>query len=149
MSISALARYGFDLPRLAYAGRTALAACLAFTIAWLLGLEHPQWAGMTVWAASQPTRGSCLKKASSASRERSAARSRASCWCWPRPSTRGCWSGGSLSGWACAPGSAIFSAVLFPTARSWPGSPPPWWRSSTRPIPNGYCIWAPTGWRPC
>ncbi|MFD1198013.1 FUSC family protein [Brucella gallinifaecis] len=62
MSISRLARYGFDLPRLAYAGRTALAACLAFMIAWLLGLEHPQWAGMTVWAASQPTRGQLLEK---------------------------------------------------------------------------------------
>ncbi|WP_138466745.1 FUSC family protein [Poseidonocella sp. HB161398] len=59
---AALERAGFDLPRMAYAGRTAIAACLAFLAAWALGLEHPQWAGMTVWAASQPLRGQLLEK---------------------------------------------------------------------------------------
>lgn len=45
-----------------FAGQTAVTACLAFVVAWLLGLEHPQWAAMTVWAASQPTRGQLLEK---------------------------------------------------------------------------------------
>lgn len=31
-------------------------------MAWLFGLEHPQWSAMTVWAASQPTRGQLLEK---------------------------------------------------------------------------------------
>lgn len=57
-----LTRCGFDLPRLTYAGRTAAAACMAFALAWLAGLEHPQWSAMTVWAASQPTRGQLLEK---------------------------------------------------------------------------------------
>lgn len=55
-------RLGFDRARLGFALRTALAACAALVIAWLLGLEHPQWAGMTVWAASQPVRGQLLEK---------------------------------------------------------------------------------------
>ncbi|WP_172327865.1 FUSC family protein [Mangrovicoccus sp. HB161399] len=59
---AALARMGFDLPRLAYAGRTAVAACIALLLAWAAGLEHPQWAAMTVWAASQPLRGQLLEK---------------------------------------------------------------------------------------
>lgn len=57
-----LADHGFDPGRLAFAGRTAVAACLAFVGAWALGLEHPQWAGMAVWAASQPTRGQLIEK---------------------------------------------------------------------------------------
>lgn len=58
----ALKKLGFDRDRLIFALRTAFAACLALVIAWLLGLEHPQWAGMTVWAASQPVRGQLLEK---------------------------------------------------------------------------------------
>ena len=57
-----MAKFGFDLPRLNFAFRTAVAACLALFIAWLLGLEHPQWSAMTVWAAAQPTRGQLLEK---------------------------------------------------------------------------------------
>lgn len=57
-----LTNLGFDSARTAYAIRTALAACFAFTFAWFIGLEHPQWAAMTVWAASQPTRGHLLEK---------------------------------------------------------------------------------------
>lgn len=53
---------GFDLPRLRFAFHTAIAACIAFLIAWRLGLDHPQWSAMTVWAASQPTRGQLLEK---------------------------------------------------------------------------------------
>ncbi|MGE4326511.1 MAG: FUSC family protein, partial [Pseudodonghicola sp.] len=60
--IASLAKLGFDTPRMLYAGRTAITACLAFMLAWMLGLEHPQWAGMTVWAATQPTRGQLLEK---------------------------------------------------------------------------------------
>lgn len=62
MNAEILSRWGFDAPRLAFAGRTAGAACAAFALAWLIGLEHPQWSGMTVWAASQPTRGELLEK---------------------------------------------------------------------------------------
>ncbi|MGQ3675381.1 FUSC family protein [Xanthobacter sp. TB0139] len=57
-----LSRLGFDVPRLAFTLRTMLAACLALWVAWLLGLEHPQWSAMTVWAASQPTRGQLAEK---------------------------------------------------------------------------------------
>lgn len=55
-------RLGFDAPRLQFSARTALAACVALFVAWLLRLEHPQWSAMTVWAASQPTRGQLLEK---------------------------------------------------------------------------------------
>ena len=58
----ALERFGFDTPRLAFTLRTAMAACLAVLLAWLLGLEHPQWSGMTVWASSLPLRGHLLEK---------------------------------------------------------------------------------------
>ena len=53
---------GFDAARFSFALRTGLAVCLAIGVAWWLGLEHPQWAGMTVWAASLPTRGQLLAK---------------------------------------------------------------------------------------
>ncbi|WP_185266507.1 FUSC family protein [Halopseudomonas xiamenensis] len=55
-----LTQLGFDVPRLGFAGRTALASCLA--LAWLIGLEHPQWSAMTVWAVSQPVRGMLVEK---------------------------------------------------------------------------------------
>ena len=58
----ALSRLGFDPARGRFALRTALAACLGLMLAWLLGLEHPQWSAMTVWAASQPVRGLLLEK---------------------------------------------------------------------------------------
>ncbi|WP_160120870.1 FUSC family protein [Rhodovarius lipocyclicus] len=61
-AVSLAARLGFDPPRLAFALRTALGACLALYLAWALGLEHPQWSAMTVWATSQPTRGQLLEK---------------------------------------------------------------------------------------
>ena len=57
-----LARWGFDPERLRFTTRTAIAACCALLLAWALGLEHPQWSAMTVWAASQPTRGQLLEK---------------------------------------------------------------------------------------
>lgn len=53
---------GFDAAQLRFALRTAIAACIALVLAWALRLEHPQWAAMTVWAASQPTRGQLLEK---------------------------------------------------------------------------------------
>ena len=55
-------RWGFDSARLRQHLRTAFAVCIAVFAAWALGLEHPQWAGMTVWAASQPLRGQLLEK---------------------------------------------------------------------------------------
>lgn len=57
-----LERLGFDPMRLRFTLRTAVAACLAVLVAWLAGLEHPQWSGMTVWAASLPVRGHLLEK---------------------------------------------------------------------------------------
>jgi len=56
------ARWGFDPVRLRQHLRTAFAACLALLAAWQLGLEHPQWAAMATWAASQPLRGQLLEK---------------------------------------------------------------------------------------
>jgi uncharacterized membrane protein YccC len=53
---------GFDLGRMRYAFRTAIGACIALAIGWAIGLEHPQWSAMTVWAASQPMRGHLLEK---------------------------------------------------------------------------------------
>ena len=53
---------GFDVPRLGFGLRTAVASCLALLLAWLMGLEHPQWAAMTVWAGSQPVRGMLVEK---------------------------------------------------------------------------------------
>lgn len=53
---------GVDPERVGFGLRTALAACLALTVAWALGLEHPQWSAMTVWAASQPVRGMLIEK---------------------------------------------------------------------------------------
>ena len=57
-----LPRRGFDVARMGFGLRTALASCLALAVAWLMGLEHPQWAAMTVWAVSQPVRGMLLEK---------------------------------------------------------------------------------------
>ncbi len=59
----ALARLGFDAGRLRFTLRTCLAACLALLIAWAIGLEHPQWSAMTVFAAAQPARNMALEKA--------------------------------------------------------------------------------------
>jgi len=61
--VPALARLGFDAGRLRFTLRTCLAGCLALLIAWAIGLEHPQWAAMTVFAAAQPARNMLLEKA--------------------------------------------------------------------------------------
>lgn len=55
--------FDFDRPRISFALRTAFVACFAMACAWALGLDHPQWSAMTVWAASQPTRGRLIEKA--------------------------------------------------------------------------------------
>lgn len=57
------AQLGFDYTRFRFGFRTGIAACLSLILAWSLGLEHPQWSAMTVWAVSQPTRGLLLEKA--------------------------------------------------------------------------------------
>lgn len=56
------ARLGFDQQRLRFSFRTTVAACLALVLALLIGLEHPQWSAMTVFAAAQPTRGQLFQK---------------------------------------------------------------------------------------
>ncbi|MDO6964122.1 FUSC family protein [Rhizobium alvei] len=60
--MNVLSSCGFETSRLPFAFRTAFAACLALLFAFLLGLEHPQWSAMTVWAVSQPLRGHLLEK---------------------------------------------------------------------------------------
>lgn len=60
--MSLAVRLGFDPARLRFATPTAVAACVALAVSAGLGLEHPQWSGMTVWAASQPSRGQLLEK---------------------------------------------------------------------------------------
>ncbi len=57
-----LAALGFEAERARYALRTSLAACVALIAAWTFGLEHPQWAAMTVFAASQPFRNMLMEK---------------------------------------------------------------------------------------
>ena len=51
-----------DPDYLGYGLRTAAGACIAIGLAWAIGLEHPQWAGMTVWAASPPVREHLIEK---------------------------------------------------------------------------------------
>jgi uncharacterized membrane protein YccC len=60
--IETATQWGFDASRLRFASRTAVACCVAVFAAWMLGLEHPQWSGMTVWIASQPMRGHLIEK---------------------------------------------------------------------------------------
>lgn len=59
---AAIRRLGFQPGQLYYTLRTAIGACIALWLAWVLGLEHPQWAAMSVWIAAQPTRGMLLEK---------------------------------------------------------------------------------------
>ncbi len=53
---------GFIPERFSFALRTAIGACAALFIAWVIGLEHPQWAAMTVFAAAQPVRNMLIEK---------------------------------------------------------------------------------------
>lgn len=57
-----LAALGFTARPAGFVLRTALAAWIALLTAWLIGLEHPQWSAMTVWAASQPLRGQLVER---------------------------------------------------------------------------------------
>lgn len=57
-----LEKLGFVPAQLAFTLRTAVAVLLAIGIAASLGLEHPQWSGMSVWAASLPVRGHLIEK---------------------------------------------------------------------------------------
>lgn len=55
-------RFGFEPARLAFTLRTAAGSGMALLVAGLLGLDHPQWAAMTVWIAAQPLRGHLIEK---------------------------------------------------------------------------------------
>ena len=55
-------RAGFDRNRLTFAFKTAIVAFIAIVVAQALGLEHPQWSAMTVWATAQPMREHLLEK---------------------------------------------------------------------------------------
>lgn len=54
--------FDIDPSRLRFTARTAIAACLALAIGTLIGLDHPQWAAMTVWITALPTRGQRLER---------------------------------------------------------------------------------------
>lgn len=56
------ASWGFVPERFPFVLRTAIGACLALLVAWLIGLEHPQWSAMTVFAAAQPVRNMLVEK---------------------------------------------------------------------------------------
>lgn len=60
--LNRLGAMGFEPERARYALRTSLAACVALMAAWMIGLEHPQWSAMTVFAASQPFRNMLMEK---------------------------------------------------------------------------------------
>ncbi len=51
-----------DPARLRFTARTAIASCLALGIGTLIGLDHPQWAAMTVWITALPTKGQRLER---------------------------------------------------------------------------------------
>lgn len=53
---------GFHTPVLPFALRTAVAGFVALVIAHAIGLEHPHWAAMSVWASSQPMREHLLSR---------------------------------------------------------------------------------------
>lgn len=55
-------RLGFEPARLAFTLRTAAGSGMALLLGGLLGLDHPQWAAMTVWIAAQPLRGHLIEK---------------------------------------------------------------------------------------
>lgn len=61
-ALNMLTRFGFDAIRLRFAIKTAIAAFVSILIAQALGLEHPQWSAMTVWATAQPLREHLLEK---------------------------------------------------------------------------------------
>ena len=56
------AALGFHVPMLAFAMRTSVAAFVALLVAQAIGLEHPHWAAMSVWASSQPMREHLLSR---------------------------------------------------------------------------------------
>ena len=60
--LSLFERAGFDRNRLTFAFKTAIVAFIAIVVAQALGLEHPQWSAMTVWATAQPMREHLLEK---------------------------------------------------------------------------------------
>ena len=60
--LSLFERAGFDRNRLTFAFKTATVAFIALVVAQALGLEHPQWSAMTVWATAQPMREHLLEK---------------------------------------------------------------------------------------
>ncbi|MCM2394581.1 FUSC family protein [Rhizobium sp. S95] len=57
-----MTKCGFDLPKLTYSAWVALTAFLAMVVAWSLGLNHPQWAAITVFVTIQPSRGQIIEK---------------------------------------------------------------------------------------
>ncbi|USR65172.1 FUSC family protein [Providencia stuartii] len=57
-----LLRLGFNPIRFRFAFITACASVAALFIAQYMGLVHPQWAAMTVWASAQPWRENLLEK---------------------------------------------------------------------------------------
>lgn len=59
---SLIANCGFDLPKLVHSTWVALTAFAAMLVAWTAGLDHPQWAAITVFVTIQPSRGQTIEK---------------------------------------------------------------------------------------
>ncbi len=57
-----MTQFGFDLPKLLHSAWVALTAFAALVIAWAAGLDHPQWAAITVFVTIQPSRGQTIEK---------------------------------------------------------------------------------------
>lgn len=60
--LAAFSRIGFDIPKLIQSLWLVLVAFLSLGLAWLLGLDHPQWAAITVFVTLQPSRGQTIEK---------------------------------------------------------------------------------------
>lgn len=57
-----MTQFGFDLPKLVHSAWVALTAFAAMVAAWSAGLDHPQWAAITVFVTIQPSRGQTIEK---------------------------------------------------------------------------------------
>ena len=130
-----LSRLGFDRDRLRYSLRTALGACLALLIAWLAGLEHPQWAAMTVFAASQPARNMLVEKSFFRAAGTLAGTVAGVLLVLVADGQAVILVLGLAFGSVFARGRAMSCAGSWRMERSSPVIRPPWWRCSIPPIP--------------
>ena len=129
-----LSRLGFDPVRLRYSLRTALGSCLALLIV-LAGLEHPQWAAMTVFAASQLARNMLVEKSFFRAAGTLAGTVAGVLLVLVADGQPVILSSVSPCGSVFARGRAMSCAGSWRTERSLPVIPPSWWRCSIPLIP--------------